>query len=186
MADQLRALAREAAIRSVPKLLQTAASEGIKATRKQAEEALAESVPRQVLHPPPRSNGKAYSESPESRYSCDLIDFSQNTAKPGYICVMMQTWSRKIWAAPQDDKTPAQTNTALQKLLEEASPKPNHTHDLIHDAGMEWNRVREILPENWVERAKDPLDTNGIATLDKGIQSLKQGLEHIIEEEGGD
>ena len=186
LSDQLRALAKEAAIRSVPKLLQTAASEGIKATRKQAEEALAESVPRQVLRPPPRSNGKAYTESPQSRYSCDLIDFSQNTAKPGYICVLMQTWSRKIWAAPQDDKTPTQTNIALQKLLEEANPKPNLTHDLIHDAGMEWSRVRDILPENWVERAKDPLDTNGIATLDKGIQSLKQGLESIIEEDSGD
>ena len=58
--EQLRTLASEAAIRSVPKLLKTAAGEGLKATRKQAEEALQERVPRQVLAPPPRSNGKVF------------------------------------------------------------------------------------------------------------------------------
>ena len=36
--EQLRALAEDAAIRSVPKLLKTAAGEGLKATKKQAEE----------------------------------------------------------------------------------------------------------------------------------------------------
>ena len=56
--ERLRALASEAAIRSVPKLLKTALGEGIQATRKQAEEALKERVPAQMLHPPPRSSGK--------------------------------------------------------------------------------------------------------------------------------
>ena len=77
--DQLRNLASEASIRSVPKLLLTAASEGIKATKKQAEEALQLRVPAQVLAPPPRSQAKVYSESPESRYACDLIDFSRKS-----------------------------------------------------------------------------------------------------------
>ena len=69
LAEHLRTLAKEAAIRSVPKLLKTAASEGLKVTRKQAEEALQERVPRQVLAPPPRSSGKVFAESPESRYA---------------------------------------------------------------------------------------------------------------------
>jgi hypothetical protein len=105
--EQLRALAKDAAIRSVPKLLKTAAGEGLKATKKQAEEALAERVPAQTLAPGPtqRAGGHAFAESPESRYTVDLIDFSQNTAKPGYILVMMQTWSRRIWAAAMPDKT---------------------------------------------------------------------------------
>ena len=37
--QQLKTIAKEAAIRSIPKLLKTAASEGLKATKKQAEEA---------------------------------------------------------------------------------------------------------------------------------------------------
>ena len=49
--EQLRTLANEAAIRSIPKLLKTAAGEGIKATKKQAEDALKERVPAQVLAP---------------------------------------------------------------------------------------------------------------------------------------
>jgi len=51
--EQLRNLAKEASIRSVPKLMKTAASEGIKVSKKQAEEALQERVPAQVLAPGP-------------------------------------------------------------------------------------------------------------------------------------
>ena len=188
LATQLRELARNAAIRSVPKLLKTAAGEGIKATKKQAEEALKESVPAQVLAPGPtqRAQGKAFSESPESRYSIDLIDFAVNTAKPGYILVMMQTWSRRIWATPMKDKTAAETNKALRILLDEAKPRDDQTHDMLHDAGQEFSQIGQVLGKNWVSRAKDPLDRNGIATLDRGIMEVKKNLEHIIEEEGGD
>ena len=187
--EQLRNLASEASIRSVPKLVQTAAAEGIKASRKQAEEALQKRVPAQVLGPPPRSSAQVVSEGPESRYAIDLIDFSQNTNKPGglaYILVLMQVWSRKIWATPMKDKTWQSTNKALKKLLEEANPSPDQTHDLLKDAGNEFQRVSDVLPENWVERTKDPLDRQGIASLDKGIQTLKVILEDIIEEQGGD
>jgi hypothetical protein len=89
---RLKELADEAGIRSIPRLLRTASAEGIKATRKQAQEALEQRVQSQVLHPPPRSAAKVYSESPSSRYAADLIDFSQNTARPGgyaYILVVM-------------------------------------------------------------------------------------------------
>ena len=139
--EQLRNLASEAAIRSVPKLLQTASSEGLRATRKQAEEALQERVPKQVLAPPPRSGGHVYSESPQSRYACDLIDFSQNTADPGYVLVLMQTWSRKLWTAPMKEKTAEQTNAAMKTLLDEAKPKDGQTHDLLHDAGAEFSQI---------------------------------------------
>ena len=168
--EQLRTLASEAAIRSVPKLLKTALGEGIPATRKQAEEALKERVPAQVLHPPPRSSGKVAAESPESRYACDLIDFSQNTADPGYIL----------------DKTAQQTNAAMRTLLQEAQPKANQTHVLLHDAGQEFSSIASVLPDNWVSTVKDPLDRQGIASLDKAIQTLKSNLEDIIETKAGD
>ena len=186
--EQLRALAKDAAIRSVPKLLKTAAGEGLKATKKQAEEALAERVPAQTLAPGPtqRAGGHAFAESPESRYTIDLIDFSQNTAKPGYILVMMQTWSRRIWAAAMPDKTAGETNKALRTLLDEAKPSETQTHDMLHDAGQEFSQITQVLGANWVSRTKDPLDRNGIATLDRGIMELKKNLEDIIEEEGGD
>jgi len=186
--EQLRTLAKEAAIRSIPKLLKTAASEGIKATKKQAEDALQERVPAQVLAPGPtqRAQGKAFSESPESRYTIDLVDFSQNTANPGYILVMMQTWSRRIWATAMKDKTVEETNKALKILLDEAKPRPDQTHDMFHDAGNEFRQIGQVLGENWVCRTKDPLDRNGLATLDRGIMELKKNLEDIIEEDGGD
>jgi hypothetical protein len=185
---QLRSLAKDAAIRSVPKLLRTAATEGLKATKKQAEDALRERVPAQLLAPGPtsRAHGKAFSESPESRYSCDLIDFSQNTAKPGYILVLMQTWSRRIWATSMNDKSVQQTNAAIQRLIEQADAKDADTHDLLHDAGKEFAQLHRALPENWVDRTKDPLDRNGLSTLDRGVMELKKNLEDIIEEEGGD
>ena len=139
--ELLRTLAKDAAIRSVPKLLKTAASEGLKVTRKQAEEALLERIPRQILAPPPRSNGKVFSENPESRYACDLIDFSQNTSNPGYILVLCQTWSRRLWCAPMKDKTAEQTNAAMKTLLDEARPKTDQTHVLLHDAGQEFSQL---------------------------------------------
>ena len=79
--EQLRTLAKEAAIRSTPKLLKTAASEGIRATKKQAEDALKERVPAQVLAPGPtqRAQGKAFSESPESRYTIDPVSYTHLT-----------------------------------------------------------------------------------------------------------
>ena len=184
--EQLRTLASEAAIRSVPKLLKTALGEGIPATRKQAEEALKERVPAQVLHPPPRSSGKVAAESPESRYACDLIDFSQNTADPGYILVLQQTWSRKLWCAPMREKTAQQTNAAMRTLSQEAQPKANQTHVLLHDAGQEFSSIASVLPDNWVSTVKDPLDRQGIASLDKAIQTLKSNLEDIIETKAGD
>ena len=186
--EQLRNLAKEAAIRSIPKLLKTAAGEGIKATKKQAEEALKERVPAQVLAPGPtqRAQGKAFSESPESRYTIDLIDFAVNTSNPGYILVMMQTWSRRIWATAMKDKTAQETNKALRLLLDEAKPKDDQTHDMFHDAGQEFSQIGLVLGENWVSRTKDPLDRNGIATLDRGIMELKKNLEDAIEEDGGD
>ena len=58
IATQLRDIAKNAAIRSVPRLLKTAAGEGIKATKKQAEEALKESVPAQVLAPGPKQRAQ--------------------------------------------------------------------------------------------------------------------------------
>ena len=186
--EQLRTLAKEAAIRSVPKLLKTAAGEGLKATKQQAEAALRERVPAQVLAPGPtqRAQGKAFSESPESRYTIDLIDFSQNTSKPGYILVMQQTWSRLIWTVAMKDKTAPETNRALKILLEEAKPKDDQTHDMLHDAGQEFSQIGQVLGENWVSRTKDPLDRNGIATLDRAIMELKKNLEDIIEEDSGD
>ena len=145
-----------------------------------------ERVPAQVLHPPPRSSGKVAAESPESRYACDLIDFSQNTADPGYILVLIQTWSRKLWCAPMRDKTAQQTNAAMRTLFQEAQAKPNQTHVLLHDAGQEFSQVATVLPDNWVSTVKDPLDRQGIASLDKAIQTLKSNLEDIIEEKAGD
>ena len=183
--EQLRTLAREGTIRSVPKLLLTAKAEGITATKKQAEEALAQRVQAQVLHPPPRSTGKAFAESPQSRYAIDLVDFSQNTSRPGYVLVMMQTWSRRIWATAMKDKTAEETNRAMKVLLGEAKPEATQTHDLLHDAGQEFAKISTILPENWVSRVKDPLDRQGIATLDKGMQELKKSMEDLIEEHGG-
>ena len=98
----------------------------------------------------------------------------------------MQTWSRRIWAVAMKDKTAPETNKALETLLNEANPKSDQTHDLFHDAGQEFSQIRKVLKDNWVSRTKDPLDRNGLATLDRGIMELKKNLEDIIEEEGGD
>jgi hypothetical protein len=189
----LRLLADDAGIRSVPRLMKTAAAEGIKATRKQAEQALKKRVQAQILHPPPRSTAKVTSEGPNSRYAADLIDFSQNTARPGghaYILVLMQVWSRRLWATPLKNKTWHETNKGMKKLISEATPHPtadNNTHDLLTDAGLEFSRVELAVPsDKWVVRQKDPVDRQGIASLDKAIQIFKVTLEDLIEGKGGD
>ena len=187
--QRLRQLASEAAIRSAPKLLKTAQAEGLKVTLALARDALEKRVQAQVLAPPPRSGGKVYSEYPESKYAADLIDFSQNTNRPGgyrYILVLMQVWSRKLWATAMKDKTWEETGRAMRELLDEAEPSEEQTHELLHDAGLEFSRIERELPEGWVNRTKDPLDRQGLASLDKAIQTLKTNLEDIIEEKGGD
>ena len=84
------------------------------------------------------------------------------------------------------EKTAAETNAAMRTLLDEAKPKDNQTHVLLHDAGQEFSHLSNMLPQNWVATVKDPLDRQGIASLDKAMQTLKSNLEDRIEEQGGD
>jgi hypothetical protein len=103
--------------------------------------------------------------------------------------VLTQAWSRRLWAAAMKDKTWEVTNKALKQLLKDADLPPNEdapqTADLLHDAGLEFSRVSQVLPEGFVERTKAPLDRQGIASLDKAIQTLKVNLEDIVERKGG-
>jgi hypothetical protein len=76
------------------------------------------------------------------------------------------------------------TNKGMKKLISEATPPPSadhNAHDLLTDAGLEFSRVELAMPsDSWVVRTKDPFDRQGIASLDKAIQTFKVTLEDLV------
>ena len=79
--ESLKNLATEYNIRSPAKLRQQALIDGVNVTLKEAQQALANDIARQVFAPKRRPQGRSAAPSVNSRLQYDLIDFSNNTSK---------------------------------------------------------------------------------------------------------
>ena len=88
MADRiepLKVLAQECNVRSPAKLRQQALVDGVRVTRKEAQEALAGDTARQVFAPKRRPQGRSAAPDVNTCLQYDLIDFSNNTSKKNKI-----------------------------------------------------------------------------------------------------
>ncbi len=174
--EELRALANDRNIRDARKLYQMAkALEMRDVTQALAKEALESSVARQVLAPPPRSVGHFASSRPCQDIQADLIDFSKNTRLKGqphrYALVTADVFTRKLGIEPLKSKSAEEVAAAMQRELKEMGVE---RPALIRtDKGKEFAGVDN---ERNVHQTKDLRDTNGLAIVDRGIQSIKRDL----------
>jgi hypothetical protein len=119
----------------------------------------------------------------------DLIQFSTAPSKVGketfrYIIVLIEVFSRQVWAEPCHDKTPAEVAPVLRRMLGALPKKPEV---ISTDKGNEWVGPVDALLEakGIIRRAKDPQDTNGLSVVDRAIQTLKTRLAESLSAEPG-
>jgi negative regulator of sigma E activity len=174
--EELRALADNRNIRDARKLYQLAKAQEMRGvTQALATEALSSSVARQILAPPTRSAGHFASSRPGQDIQADLIDFSKNTKLKGqperYALVVADVFTRKLGIEPLKSKNAASVGAAMQRELKEMGVE---RPALIRtDQGKEFARLEN---EQNVHQMRDVRDTNGLAIVDRGIQSIKRDL----------
>ena len=174
--EELRALAENRNIRDARKLYQLAKAQEMRGvTQALASEALKGSIPRQVLAPPPRSAGHFASSRPGQDIQADLIDFSKNTKLRGqphrYALVTADVFTRKLGIEPLKSKNAATVASAMQRELKEMGADKGAL--VRTDKGNEFARIDN---EQNIHQTRDPKDTNGLAVVDRGIQSIKRDL----------
>ena len=177
--ERLRKVAKEYQIRSEPKLRALAIRLGYPTPPKEIKEALATNVAKQLLAPAvPQAQGKSASEGIGSRYQADLIDFAINgNHRTGhkYGLVVTDVFSRKAWARPMPDKSSSQVADTFKEIENKV---PGHFQNAVvsTDAGGEFARLQDELPEGSLRRTAAPSDYNKIAVVDSVIKNLKVNL----------
>lgn len=143
-------------------------------------------------------NGKIAANDVNDRWFADLIDFTavptdggkkikvldDTTGNKKYILVVQDVFSRKIWAEAIVDKRPNTVAEAFKRIV----TKNKKPRSLTTDAGAEFqHQFEEEVSRLGIEvRHKDPIDTNGIATLDVAIGNLKKALARVMRKTGND
>jgi transposase InsO family protein len=187
---RLRSLAKRLGNPGQDKLYLAARKRGIPATRNQIKQLLETKGARQVFRPLPQSKGQTGSEGLDVRWQMDLIEFRTAPSKVGretYRCilVLIDVFSRQVWAEPTKDKAPASVEPVLRRMLLTLPKKPEV---ISSDKGNEWvGAVQELLDEKGIIRkTKDPVDVNALGVVDRAIQNLKKRLAESLSEEPGE
>ena len=126
--EELRKLAKQLGNPGQDKLYTAARKRGIPVTRNQIKQLLETKGAKQLVRPLPQSKGRTGAEGPDTRYQMDLIEFRTAPSKVGretykYILVLIDVFSREVWAAPTKDKTPAIVEPVLRRMLTELPNK---------------------------------------------------------------
>ena len=184
--EQLRLLAEEAEILGQPgakALLARARRKGWADVKAQdVRDLIALQGKKAVLRPLNESKGKTATAEMGTRAMMDLIDYKTRRAQGfSVVLVIIDQFSRKLWAAPVSGKTPAAIAPVLEELLNQIS-NWNDGESLAvmsSDAGNEWsNQVATLLSDRGIAHKVDigKYDRNSHALLDRAIQGLKQRI----------
>ena len=188
--EQLRALAKRLGNPGQEKLYLAARKRGIAVTRNQIKQFLAEKPERQIFRPLPQSKGQTGAEELDVRWQMDLIQFSTAPSKVAretfrYIIVLIDVFSRQVWAEPCKDKTPSEVAPVLRRMLGGVPKKPEV---ISTDKGNEWVGPVDALldAKGIIRRTKDPRDVNALGVVDRAIQNLKQRLAESLSADPGE
>ncbi len=169
-------MAKKMRIRSASKLLQASKGRIEGATGKLAEAALSSVTSRQILAPAPRSTGKSVSEGLGLRWAADLVDFSQSSkGRDGvnkYALLAIDIFSREVFAEAIPNKRPETVNKAFTDLIDIPD---GMQAKVTTDKGGEFVRLGQADP-GIVHVTKLPSDPNGIAVLDRAMQTIKKDI----------
>ncbi len=163
--EQLRALAKRLGNPGADKLFIAARKRGIPATRNQIKQLL-DRPERQIFKPLPRSQGTTGAEDLDVQFQMDLIEFRTAPSKGfRYILVLIEVFSRQVWAEPVKDKTPDTVEPVLRRMLASLPKKPAV---IFSDAGNEYvGAVQTMLDaQSIIRRVKAPQTTNALRLID--------------------
>lgn len=175
--QQLQQIADELGTPGGAKLYAETRRRGLRISKQEIKDFLARKGEKQIFRPLPESKGKTASESIDMRFQMDLIDLKYSASKGfKYILVVVNVYTRRAYALPVRDKTPAQVAPVLQTLLSRMPEKPQV---ITSDRGNEFvGAVQTLLEEQGItQRMKsEKHDPNLLAVADRVIQNLKKRL----------
>ena len=123
----LRALFQEMGSPSALALYIAARKRGLQVTREQARQMTIKVGERQIFSAPQPASNKVATEDQRARFQADLLD-ARNTADvegeeaTKSVFVLVNSFTREIWARPLKDKTPASTEAAMLSILRTMTP----------------------------------------------------------------
>ena len=185
-AEQLRLLAEESEALGQPgarALLARARKKGWDQIKAQdAKDLIALQGKKAVLRPLNESKGKTATAEMGTRAMMDLIDYKTRRAQGfSVVLVIIDQFSRKLWAAPVSGKDPASVRPVLEKLLDDfkGGNGGKEVALLASDAGNEFTGpVAQLLADRGIAHRVDigKHDLNAHALIDRAIQELKKRI----------
>ena len=151
---------------------------GIPAAKKDVQEFVSSRAERQVIAPPPKFKGHVVSNDLNARWAADLISFVSRPAtfkgvQYKYVLLVQDIFSRFLYARLLTRVD--QATAAFEEILGEAGTQPLMA---TFDGGPEFGKAwKTMLERRGIEAdVKAPEDKQAIATLDRGIATLKRAL----------
>ena len=144
----------------------------------------------QIFKPPPPSKGASVSEGPGFRIQADLVDYkTKKTAGFSVVLMLIDVFTRKVFAKPCPSKRPQDVAPAMKELLRQLqnSPGVEKIQFLTTDSGNEFtNQVDELLDEkDIVHRKKGLGDLNALSIVDRAMQQFKLRMSQNLTDKKG-
>lgn len=180
----LRALFQELGSPSALALYIAARKRGLQVTREQARQMTIKVGERQIFSAPQPAENKVVAEDQRSRFQADLLDMRNTADVEGEeatksVFVLVNSFTREIWARPLKDKTPASTKAAMLSILRTMAPG-DEPMLVSTDGGGEFKGAFEAMlkEEGIALRLKE--GRNALSHVDRSVQSMKLTLAKMM------
>ena len=140
---RLAELAQRLGTPGAGKLYAAARRRGIRVTKEQVKRFVSTKGQKQLFRAYPASKGQTASESPSMRFQMDLVDMRYSPSRGNKnMLVLVNVYSRRVYAVPIKDKTPEAVAPALREMLGRLGSSPVV---ISSDAGGEWAGAVQTL-----------------------------------------
>ena len=149
--------------------------DGVIRSKRDAEEFVKNQSIRQVFKAPPRSKGKVVSTSEGQKWQIDLIDHTKMVRSSNhnyrFVLVVIDTFSRELWAETQQDNTPSETLASFNNIEARAGGLPSEVDsDMGNECTGPFNAYLDS--KNVAHLTRDPRQSNALAVIDSAIRSI--------------
>jgi hypothetical protein len=173
-------------------LFVAARKRGLNVSREEARQFTMRRGERQIFNAAKPSEGKVVAEDVNARYQADLLDFKNDGGgAEKNVLVVVNVFTREMWARAIKNKTAAKTAEALRDILDDFDVNLSGGSSLIQplvmttDGGAEFTAdfAEELKDRKIAHRLKD--GKNSIAVVDRAVGSLKLTLAKMMATRSG-
>ena len=170
---------------SKSKLYALAKKEGVKATMKDIETFLNKQNTQQIFSRKVRQKpGHIVSFQPGMRFQMDLVDmtnFSSKNGGYGWIMLLVDVFTRKLYAYRMKSKNETNILAVLNKFFDDHHP------DIImsdNESGFKSKSVQKLMDDNHViNDMVEPQDHKALGVIDRAVQTIKNAIYKYMKEE---